>query len=159
MRIPLEPPSFAKRGRAAIAARCKRAALAGLVDSDHRIPAPTATNPQRFVPFLQLQCHEAENLFFSDEVLADMGLTWTQACAKLQADGPAKSNSTTLFSNPAAWNRKSDDLKAVVKPSSAVLEAKGLDWTVVVGRYLGRTKPTGMVADFLGANLLAALGL
>lgn len=50
-----------------------------LVDSDHSIPAPTGTNPQQFVPFLQLQCHEAENLFFADEVLAEMATTWPAA--------------------------------------------------------------------------------
>lgn len=70
-----------------------------------------------------------------------------------------KSNSATLLASPQTWDRKGANLKPVVKPAAAILESRGLDWTVVVGRYLGRSHPTGMIADFLGEKVINALKL
>ena len=32
-----------------------------------------------YIRYLQLACHESENLYLSDEVLSDMGTTWNEA--------------------------------------------------------------------------------
>ncbi|MBM2812596.1 MAG: family ATPase [Chloroflexi bacterium] len=47
-----------------------------LLDGDKTLPQVTPTSPQEFIKYVKLSCHEAENLFLSDEVLADLGVTW-----------------------------------------------------------------------------------
>ncbi len=49
-----------------------------LLDGDKGVPKPDAGNPQTYVRFMQLECHETENLYLTDEVLAALGFTWDQ---------------------------------------------------------------------------------
>jgi len=56
------------------------------LDGDKALPQVTPTIPQEFIKYLKLGCHEAENLFLSDEVLADLGVSWPDAAAKIAAE-------------------------------------------------------------------------
>ena len=57
-----------------------------LIDADKGKPVPNQESPQQHVRFLQLSCYESENLYLSDEVLALMGTTWTDAQVKIAAE-------------------------------------------------------------------------
>jgi predicted ATP-dependent endonuclease of OLD family len=65
--------------------------LAGfaLLDGDKGKPAANEHTPQNHVRFIQLACHEAENLYLTDEVLAEIGTNWVDACAKIVACSPS----------------------------------------------------------------------
>jgi len=55
-----------------------------LLDGDKELPQPSPQNLQRHVKFLQLCCHESENLYLTDEVLLTFQHTWETACAAIQ---------------------------------------------------------------------------
>ncbi len=47
-----------------------------LLDGDKAKPQPSQDNPQKHVRFIQLACHEFENLYLTDQVLALLGTNW-----------------------------------------------------------------------------------
>lgn len=126
-----------------------------LIDGDKALPVPPPTQTQ--VPFLQLACHEAENLYLADEVLTAMSLTWAEAVVKLKAavvSDPAKS---ALLATSDTWNRQTEDIKSIIVEVSEILDPTGVHWTKRLGSVLGKSKPSGQLATFLGSAVTTAL--
>jgi len=48
-------------------------------------------------------------------------------------------------------------VKHCIGEISKILDPKNVHWTIRVGSRIGRAKPTGQLADFLGGDLLASL--
>jgi hypothetical protein len=129
-----------------------------LLDGDKAPPNPEDSNhPQRFVRFVQLACHECENLYLTDEVLKELGLDWSKACASLAQKADDYGNKAELLRSAAEWDRKAVDIKKVIKEISWILDEKRVDWALRVGQHIGREKPSGQLAEFLGEGLVAAL--
>jgi predicted ATPase len=127
-----------------------------LVDGDKTLPNP-ATNPQKLVPIIQLACHEAENLYLADEVLAALSVTWDEAKVKLKAATLADPSKAALLYNCDAWDRENEDIKPVINDIASILDSKQIHWTRLLGGVLGKNKPTGQLAAFLGPQVISAL--
>lgn len=135
------------------AALSETAALRGfaLVDGDKY---PAGVPPAEHVPFVRLNCHETENLYLCDEVLQDLGCDWVAASARIVAAAGNFGMKEPLLRALVTGDRRTMDIKAVIAQVAEILDPKQLLWTVRVGRVLGRGRPTGMLADFLGSDLV-----
>jgi hypothetical protein len=128
-----------------------------LLDADKPLPTPTPQNSQDYIRFMRLACHESENLFLTDEVLADLGTDWPAAMTSVAAVAVQYGNKTPLLQSVATWDRKTHDVKAVVNELSNILDSKKVHWTTRIGTAIGRNKPTGQLADFLGQSVMNAI--
>lgn len=128
-----------------------------LIDQDKPLPNPTEHNPQRNIRFIQLACHESENLYLSDEVLADMGLTWEQARDKIEQAANSYGAKQAQLSSVKTWDRRNADIKEIINQIAEIIDPKVVQWTVRLGKVLGKTKPQGQLAEFLGPNVVKAL--
>ncbi len=128
-----------------------------LRDGDKEIPEPSQTNPQKFIKYIKLNCHEAENLYLSDQVLEDLGLTWEQAMDKILQSSSQFGDKKTALNSVQSWDRKQQDLKNLIYELEQILEPKGVPWTVRVGKKIGSTRPEGQLHDFLGEEVVSAL--
>ncbi len=126
-----------------------------LIDGDKKLPAPNPDNRQQFVRFIQLSCHEAENLYLTDEVLAQWGLTWTDARAKLIA--AADANPTLAVFSSSTFDKRHADIKDLISHVAELLDPKNVEWTQRVGAAIGKAKPTGELASFLGHFVVDSL--
>lgn len=86
-----------------------------------------------------------------------MGINWSEACARVQAIAADFRDKQGQLSAINTWYRRMADIKKVIKELSVCLDDKSVDWTDRVGRAISRQRPTGMLADFLGAGVLSAL--
>jgi len=128
-----------------------------LLDGDKNLPLPTGANPQRNIRFIRLACHECENLYLTDEVLADLGTTWADAQQKITDNAASRGQKEAALRAVAAADRQHFDVKPIINELVSILDAKHVHWTMRVGRVLGRTKPTGQLAAFLGVDTVSAL--
>lgn len=128
-----------------------------LIDGDKALPQATPNQPQNYVPFVQLQCHESENLYLTDEVLADMGLTWESAIKKISENSARFGNKAELLNSISTKDRKLADIKNIIHDLAEILDDKKLLWTVRLGKQLGKGKPTGMLADFIGNDIISVI--
>lgn len=130
-----------------------------LVDSDGRtVPQATAENPQDFVPFFSLACHESENLYLTDEVLEQIGLDWATAAARIKASAEASTIPNPKLVAVESWNRKQDDIKDVINSIVDALDPEHrVPWTKRVGKAIGKARPTGQLAEFLSPEFVDAL--
>jgi predicted ATPase len=141
------------------ALRERPVAVAGfaLLDGDKPLPQPTRDQPQNYVKFIRLSCHEAENLYLADEVMQQIGTTWPEACTAIAAAAGLHGNKAAVLSSVASWDRMSADVKNVVAEVSLAIDSKHVHWTQRVGVAIGCSKPTGQLARFLGSDVIAAL--
>ncbi len=128
-----------------------------LLDGDATLPEPSEHSPQTYVRFLQLNCRESENLYLTKEVLTDLGLTWPEAVGRLKARADECGNKAHRLREPERWDRSKEDFKGIIGEIARILDDKGVDWAIRVGQCIGRSKPTGQLAGFLGSGVLAAL--
>ena len=128
-----------------------------LLDGDKNPPVPDANNPQNFIRFLRLNCHEAENLYLTDEVLAVLGLTWPNAKEKIRAAAHQHGDKEPLLAQVDDWDRQRHDLKRVINEIAKILDDKNVPWTVRIGKIVGSERPTGQLGEFLGNDLIIAL--
>ena len=133
--------------------------LAGyaLLDGDKGKPEPSVDSPQNHVRFIQLGCHESENLYLADEVLAVLGTNWANAVTKLAAQAHNFGNKAAKLQQAANWDRKNEDIKNLIEEISIILDDKRVHWTVRVANVVGRSVPSGQIAQFLGPEVVAAL--
>jgi energy-coupling factor transporter ATP-binding protein EcfA2 len=127
-----------------------------LLDADKPLPTATTT-AQAHVPFLQLGCHESENLYLSDEVLGSLGLDWTQACQRITEEAPKFGAKTSDLLSCKGWDRQSADIKHLIGELEAILDPKHVHWTKRVGSMIGAVVPSGQLAAFLGPQVMPAL--
>ncbi len=128
-----------------------------LLDGDKALPLPSATNAQNHVRFLQLGCHESENLYLTDVVLETIGHTWETAKAALMQSAQQRGDKQRILKECHKWDRRTEDLKPVIKEVAWILDPKHVPWTLRVGSAIGRRRPTGDLAEFLGDSLVDAL--
>ena len=128
-----------------------------LIDADKGMPTPNSSNQQAYVRFIQLGCHESENLYLTDEVLADLGIDWAAAITKIQTEAHRFGEKKARLAAVVTWNRKTVDLKGLMDELSRILDSKNVHWTVRVGRRLGLTRPAGQLEEFLGSAVVGAL--
>ncbi len=125
-----------------------------IVDGDkyeHEVPAA------QYVPFIRLNCHEIENLYLSNEVLAAMGHTWETAVAAISQEAHRFGERQEELLELSAIDRQSADLKELIPHIAEILDKKGLLWTVRLGKVIGASRPSGMLSEFLGPEVMAAL--
>lgn len=139
--------------------RTSTATIAGfaLLDGDKSLPVANANNPQNHIKFLRLNCRMAENLYFTNEVLSMLGTNWSQATAKIVAESGHYGSKSTKLASAADWNLQNGDLKDVINEVSKILDPKNVHWTMRVGTCIGRNKPVGQLASYLGDGLITAL--
>ncbi len=128
-----------------------------LLDGDKSLPETSVSNPQTHVKFVGLQCHEAENLYLTDEVLNSMGLNWADVSLKIQTESSNYGNKATALADAPNWDRKTADVKILINEISKIIDPKCVHWTIRVGSTIGRVRPNGQLASFLGVTLIDSL--
>lgn len=128
-----------------------------LIDGDKGLPQPHPNSPQNYVPFVQLQCHESENLYIADEILIELGYTWNTAVSKIIEESSKFGNKADELRNIVNIDRQQGDIKNIINEIVEILDSKNLLWTVRLGKYIGKGKPTGMLASFIGADIVNVL--
>ncbi len=128
-----------------------------LLDGDKNLPVPNEHSPQNFIGFLRLNCHEAENLYLTDEVLTALDLSWDQAKDLIKYEASEFGQKEPLLASVDDWDRQNHDLKEVVNEVAKILDDKNVPWTVRVGKRIGTERPTGQLAEFLGNGLINEL--
>lgn len=133
--------------------------LAGyaLIDSDKGKPQPSEHHPQNHIKFIQLACHESENLYLCDEVLADLKIDWEDASRKIVEKAAEYGNKSEILSGAKEWNRKTQDIKDVINEVSKIIDTKNVHWTIRVAKAIGRARPSGQLEDFLGQEIIESL--
>lgn len=141
------------------AALSERKAIRGiaLLDGDKPLPTNNPAAPQDFIRFARLACHETENLYLSDEVLAELGHTWSTAQAKISGEAANFGQKAPALLAVINVDRKLGEVKAVINELAEILDPKRLLWSVRLGKFIGRSRPVGMLADFIGADVLQLL--
>ena len=128
-----------------------------LLDGDKSLPIPHPNSPQNHVPFVQLQCHESENLYLTDELLAELGHTWKTAIAKIFNESTNYGNKADDLKCIGEIDRQNADIKNIINEIADILDPKKLVWTVRLGKFIGKSKPTGMLESFIGTGVVSAL--
>jgi len=128
-----------------------------LRDSDRPPPQRNADNPQDFVRYISLSCHESENLYLTDTVLASIEHTWASAVEALSAAAKKFGQKQSALAGCATWDRRTVDVKNLIHEISSVLDTKNILWSVRVGKLIGGSRPSGDLADFLGDEVVEAL--
>lgn len=128
-----------------------------LLDGDKALPQPQRNSPQNYVPFVKLNCHESENLYLSDEILQELGYTWDEAVNKITEESGNFGNKEEELNNIGEIDRQNHDLKNIIHEIAEILDPKKLLWTVRLGKYIGKGKPTGMLEEFIGDQVVTAL--
>ena len=127
-----------------------------LIDADKGKPTPDST-PQNHIRYIQLSCHESENLYLTDEVLALLGTDWNTAKAKILAAAPEYGQKREKLETAVGWDRKSVDIKEVIEQLSLILDPKKVHWTLRVAKAIGDIRPKGQLGEFLGEEVILAL--
>lgn len=117
----------------------------------------TTNSYYEHVKCLNLSCHESENLYLTDEMLAQLGITWEAAKIKIKNESSNYGRKSKKLSEVDTWDRKTADIKNVIQQLSVILDEKHVPWTVRVGKCIGEKRPTGQLAEFLGEDLVNAL--
>lgn len=128
-----------------------------LRDGDVHLPRPQLQATQDHMRYIGLKCHETENLYLTDEVLALMETNWDLAKVAIVAASGQHGNKENKLANAPNWNRQWEDVKDVINEISQAIDSKKVHWTQRVGQAIGRQKPTGQLADFLGESVINSL--
>jgi len=129
-----------------------------LVDNDKGKPQENDATPQRHIGFIQLKCHESENLFLADEVLASIaGIDWDAAKAKIDAEAGNYGEKEALLRALTSGDRMTHDVKAIIEQLSDILDPKRVHWTIRVAAVIGKARPMGHIGEMLGEEVVTAL--
>lgn len=128
-----------------------------LLDGDKATPIESNQAPQAYIRYIRLACHESENLYLSDEVLAAIGLDWQRAQEMITKEAVNFGRKSERLSLVAKGDRKTCDLKNLMEELTQILDLKKVMWTIRVAQTIGKARPVGQVADFLGRQVVEAL--
>lgn len=128
-----------------------------LLDADKPKPQVNATTPQKHIAFIQLACHESENLYLTDEVLALIGTNWQQAADLIVAEADKYGEKAPALKRAKGWDRKGGDFKILISEIAKIIDPKNVHWTIRVAHAIGRLKPQGQLAEYLGDEVLRSL--
>lgn len=143
--------------------------FASLLEETRDTPAPayvlrdrdereelTHDQSDKHVKLLQLACREAENLYLTDEVLGEIGINWDAAKEKIIASAGNFGQKQSRIKQVATSNKKTTDLKGLMEELTQILDPeKKVDWRIRVGSSIGKEKPTGQLAEFLGEGVVS----
>lgn len=127
-----------------------------LIDLDKGKPTPE-TVAQNHIRYIQLSCHESENLYLADEVLALFELDWPTAIDRILAAAPTFGQKQQKLEEAGGWDRRTADIKSVIEQLSQILDPKKVHWTLRVAKVIGTDRPQGQMAEFLGNEVISAL--
>ena len=130
-----------------------------LLDGDKPLPTPQADNPQHYIKFMRLACHETENLYLTDEVLQELGFTWETAKEKIIEQADNFGQKSVTLKNITNIHRKTADIKIIINEIAEILDPKKLLWSVRLGKIIGKSRPTGMLEDYLGEEFVSNIWL
>jgi len=128
-----------------------------LIDADKPKPQPSAVDPQNHVKYIQLSCHESENLYLTDEVLQAIGTDWASAVTLIMKNAYKFGNKERKLLDVLKWDRKNEDVKNVINEIAACIDPKNVHWTVRVGKAIGVKKPSGQLAEYLSQDVVETL--
>lgn len=128
-----------------------------LLDGDKGLPQDQPGSPQKYVPFVQLNCHESENLYLTDEVLSELGYSWDEAVTKIVEKAEKYGTKDEELKGIGAIDRQRGDIKNIINEISRILDPKDLLWTVRLGKILGKEKPIGMLEEFIGTDVVSRI--
>lgn len=128
-----------------------------LLDGDKPLPTPSPQSSQDYVRFARLACHETENLYLADEVLHELGHSWESARSKIAEDATNYGAKEDALRAAIDLDRKAGDVKSVINEIAEILDPKRLLWSVRLGKVMGRGRPSGMLAAFIGEPVLDLL--
>jgi predicted ATPase len=109
----------------------------------------------RHVARLRLACREVENLYLADEVLSAMGLTWPEACSKIERFADPDAARKLELASLVQCDRGTVRLKPLITILNQILDPDA-DWRSRIGQVLGKVAPSGRLAEFLGASVVNA---
>jgi hypothetical protein len=122
-----------------------------LLDGDKAAPQPNADNPQTYVRFERLACHETENLYLTDEVLNVLGFTWETARARIIQNADSYGQKADALRAAVNLDRRVGDFKGVINQIAEILDhEKKLLWSMRLGKIMAERSPTGMLREWLG---------
>ena len=124
-----------------------------MLDGDKGKPGVTQEN----IRYLNLNCHEIENLYLTNEVLFSMSTNWENACEKVIEESFKYGEKTIILNEIKNWDKKTIDCKLVINELSWILDKQNVPWSKRIGQVLGKGKPQGELADFLGQNIVNAI--
>lgn len=125
-----------------------------LVDGDKY---PDDKPDAKYVPVVRLGCREIENLYLTDEVLEVLGYNWDTACTLIEQKAGNYGEKAGALTKIRTIDRRNDNLKPIIHQVAEALDPKGLLWTVRLGKILGQGRPSGMLADFIGSEVISAV--
>lgn len=128
-----------------------------LLDGDKPKPQSSPQSPQNHIRYIQLACHESENLYITDEVLGLLGITWPDAVAKVVAQADNFGQKATQLKAIAGIDRQKGDLKDVINQLVEILDPKKVPWTHRVAQAIGRVRPSGQLGEFIGKDVIDSL--
>ncbi len=128
-----------------------------LLDLDKPMPSASRRRKQEHVRFIRLNCREAENLYLTDEVLASLSMTWGTAVKAIVDASVLHGDKAAFMGDAREWDRRMVDLKGFMGEISQAIDPKAVHWTHRVGQVVGRGRPSGQLADFLGEPVIQAL--
>ncbi|WP_244500947.1 ATP-dependent nuclease [Methyloceanibacter marginalis] len=128
-----------------------------LLDGDKPIPEANPDSPQEHIRFVRLSCHESENLYLTDEVLAALGTDWAVASAEIAAKANDYGEKGAALAEAPNWDRMKVDIHNLMNEITRILDAKNVHWTIRVARAIGEKRPMGQLLDFLGTDVVNAL--
>lgn len=128
-----------------------------LIDNDKGKPVADVNTPQDHIRYIQLSCHESENLYLTDEVLNLLGTDWNSAAAKIVAEADGYGQKAPKLKTALTWDRKTEDIKEIIEQVATILDPKHVHWTLRVAKILGENRPSGHIKEFLGEEVVDAL--
>src|SRR5262249_3507752 len=128
-----------------------------LLDGDKPLPQANADTPQDHIKFIGLSCHEAENLFLTDEVLALLETNWAAASTLIVTHASAFGQKAAFLATASGWNRKTVDIHEYINQVTQIIDQKNVHWTIRVAKAIGEKRPTGQLLDFLGMDVVNSL--
>lgn len=129
-----------------------------LRDGDKALPAPNPENKQAFIRFVQVKCHELENLYLTNEVLSALEWeNWESASEEIARRSTSFGEKAERLATAPTWDRREVNLKGIISEIAVILDPKGVQWTTRLGSILGHSRPTGQLKALLGSELVDAL--
>ena len=95
-------------------------------------------------------------MYLTDEVLAQFQVNWDAAKATIQQEASNFGQKKDKLFAVENWNRRSEDIKSVINEVAKILDPQGVPWTLRVGKCIGNARPSGMLEDFLGQEVVRA---
>jgi hypothetical protein len=89
-------------------------------------------------------------------LLCDIGVSWEAAVAKIIERAPDYGQKQDALELCASWDRQTSDIKDLIEQIAEIIDPKHVHWTLRVAKTIGKGRPQGQLAAFLGDGILNA---